>query len=260
MPEAIGAMDEVWGGREVPSRPRLFAKRAWFETKTLVARYPAIALPIARRRHGTVVDDRTQLVIEAFPRSGMTFAVVAFEMAQPHEIRVACHVHAPAQVIAATRRHIPALVLVREPEPTILSFVVRHPHVTMPQALRAYFRFYAPLLRHRDAFIVGSFGDVTADLGAVIRRVNARFGTAFEEFDHTPENVDRCFATISEAYGSRVRTDAELERSVARPSPERERIKQLLRQRYREPTLADARDRAESVHAAMIRPITDEGP
>jgi hypothetical protein len=184
----------------------------------------------------------------------MTFAVVAFEMAQPHEVQVACHVHAPAQVIAAVRRHIPVLVLVREPEPTILSFVIRHPHVTMRQALRAYVRFYAPLLRRRDAFVVGSFGDVTADLGVVIRHVNERFGTAFEEFDHTPENVDRSFAKISEAYGSRVGTEAELERSVARPSSERERIKQLLRERYREPKLAAARSRAESVHAALMQP------
>src|SRR5439155_1547547 len=83
--------------------------------------------------------------IEADPRSGMTLAVVAFEMARTRQVQVACHVHAPAQVIEAARRRIPALVLVREPEPTILSFVIRHPYVSMRQALRGYVRFYAPL-------------------------------------------------------------------------------------------------------------------
>jgi hypothetical protein len=251
LPEAAGDMDDVWEGREAAFRPRLLAKRAWFELKTVVAEYPSLALPIARRRHGTVVGDGTELVIEAFPRSGMTFAIVAFEMAQPREVEVACHVHAPAQVIAAVRRRVPALVLVREPEPTILSFVIRHPHVTMRQALRAYVRFHAPLLRYRDAFVVGSFDDVTTDLGAVIRRVNDRFGTTFAPFEHTPENVERSFASISDAYEGRTRSTAEMERNVARPSPERERIKQVLRERYREPRLAGGRERAESVHAAV---------
>ena len=83
----------------------------------MVAKYPSVALPIARRRHGIPVGDETELVIEAFPRSGMTFAVVAFEMAQTRQVRVACHVHAPAQVIEGARRRIPALVLVQPAEP-----------------------------------------------------------------------------------------------------------------------------------------------
>ena len=72
-----------------PSLPLLVVRRAVFEAKTVVAKYPGVALPIARRRHGIPVGDDTELVIEAFPRSGMTFAVVAFEMAQTRRVRVA---------------------------------------------------------------------------------------------------------------------------------------------------------------------------
>ena len=237
--------------REGPSPPLLVARRALFEAKTVVAKYPGVALPIARRRHGTPVGDETEFVIEAFPRSGMTFAVVAFEMAQTRQVQVACHVHAPAQVIAAARRRIPALVLVREPEPTILSFVIRHPHVSMRQALRGYVRFYAPLLRYRHRFVVGSFEDVTSDFGIVLREVNERFGSDFDEFRHTPENVERCFARISGEYQGRTATNAELERIVARPSAEREQLKDVLRERFREPRLTRGRQRAASVYEAI---------
>jgi hypothetical protein len=257
--EPVAAPEDAWPRREVPSRSRLLTKRAWFETKTIVARYPIVALPIARWRHGRPVDDGTEIVIEAFPRSGMTFAVVAFEMAQPAAVSVACHVHAPAQLIEASRRRLPALMLIREPEPTILSFVIRHPHVTMRQALRAYARFYEPLLGHRDDVVVSRFADVTADFGAVTRRVNMRFGTRFAEFAHTPANVDRAFASISSDYEGRTRSAAELERTVARPSAQRDRIKAALREGYRAPALARSRDRAESVYAAMTSAAATSG-
>jgi len=39
-------------------------RRGVFEAKTIIARYPAIALPIARRRHGEPVGPDTDLVIE----------------------------------------------------------------------------------------------------------------------------------------------------------------------------------------------------
>ena len=43
----------------------------------------------------------TELVIEAFPRSANTFATVAFQLSQPAPVRVAHHLHAPAQVTEA---------------------------------------------------------------------------------------------------------------------------------------------------------------
>jgi hypothetical protein len=254
LPDPIVGVDDAWAGRGIPSPPRLLAKRAWFEIKTVVAAHPSLALPVARRRHGIVVDRDSELVIEAFPRSGMTFAVVAFEMSQPRPVRVACHVHAPAQVIAAARMGVPALVLIRDPAATILSFVIRHPHVTMSQALRAYSRFHAPLLAYRDSFEIAAFEDVISDFGLVIRRVNDRFSTGFGEFVHTPQNVERCFAAISNDYRARTGSDAELERTIARPSEERRRIKESLREPYLAPTLADSRERAEALYAALIRP------
>ncbi len=229
-------------------------RRALFEIKTIVARYPALALPIARRRHGVPVGPDTEIVIEGFPRSGTSFAVAAFGLAQDRPVRVACHVHAPAQVVSGVRRSLPTLVITREPEATVLSFVIRNPHISMAQALRGYLRFYAPLLPYRRGFVVGLFGDVTSDFGAVIRRVNERFHTGFREFEHSEENVRICFEAIDEDYGRRLPPGPALERAVARPSELRDALKRSVQEGYRAVTLAGLRRRAEATYEALASP------
>ncbi len=226
------------------------ARRALYEVKGVVARYPSVALPIASRRHGVVVGRDTRIVIEGFPRSGTSFAVAAFDLAQEGTVRVACHVHAPAQVIAAVRRDLPAIVVIREPEDTVLSFVIRNPHLSVGQALRGYLRFYVPLMRLRERFVVGLFRDVTTDFGAVTRRVNQRFRTDFREFENTENNVAACFEAIDRDYRKRAE-GTPFERMVARPSELRRQIKQGLRGQYGAAGLASLRARAEDAYEAF---------
>src|SRR5439155_17059976 len=151
------AVRDVPGRRQTVTGARDLARRAAFEAKTLDARYPALAIPIARRRHGIPFGPRTDVVIEGFPRTGTSFAVAAFAMAQPRPLEVACHVHAPAQVIAAVRAGVPSLVIVREPEDTVLSYAIRNPHIPLAQAIRGYVRFYGPLVPLRRGFVTATF-------------------------------------------------------------------------------------------------------
>jgi hypothetical protein len=232
---------------------RTLARRLYHELKTVVARSPAVAIPIARLRHGVPVDGGTEIVIEGFPRTGTSFAVAAFRLAQPRPVAVACHVHAPAQVIAGVRRGLPVLLCVRDPEETVLSYAVRNPHLTLRQALRSYLRFYEPLLRHRAGVVVAPFERITTDLGGLILEVNARFGTDFAPFEHTEENVRACFEQIDEDYRRRV-SGLAFERQVARPSPVRERMKEELREAYRGPALAGVRARADAAYRALAGP------
>ena len=234
-------------------RLRLGARRAWYEVKTLVAPYPALAIPIARRRHGVPLAADTEIVIEGFPRTGTTFAEKAFAMAQGRPVRVACHVHAPAQLIGAARRGIPAIAIVRAPEETVLSFVIRHTHIPIRQALRGYIRFHEPLVRYRDRLVVAPFDEVTSDFGLVIRRVNERFGTSFLGFEPTDANARRVFQEIDRAYGGREERGDALERIVARPSETRREIKKGLQTEYRAPGLARLRARAERAFEALAR-------
>jgi len=135
-------------------------------------------------------------VIDGYTRSASTFAVYALQLAQDRPVRLAHHLHAPAQIIAATRACVPTLVLIREPRGAVMSEVVREPGVTLSDALAAYARFYSSLLPYRDRVVVGEFDAVTRDFGAVVRRLNARFGTSFREFVPTKVAVRECMEII----------------------------------------------------------------
>jgi hypothetical protein len=231
---------------------RGLVSRGLYEAKTLVAMHPAIAMPIARiRGRGVLIDQWTDILIEGYPRSANVFTTTAFAMAQGRPVRVAHNVHAPAHVIAAVRAGIPSLVLVREPEDAVLRVVVRKQNVTIAQALRAYVRFYRPLLRWRHGFVVGHFPDVTTNLGAVIRRVNERFGTDFAEFDHTAENAQVCFDAMGRHWRARVDSAELLERYVNRPSEVRRRWVATLAPAYRAPDLRHLRYEADLLHAVL---------
>ena len=146
--------------------------------RSRLAEHPRLYLPIARRKYpDAVLSADTELLIEGFTRSAVTFATIAFQLAQPEPVRVAHTLHAAGHVMAAARRGIPSLVIIREPEETVLSAVVREPYVGLERALAAYTRFYAKLQALRGSIVVARFDTVVHDFGSVIRAVNQRFGT-----------------------------------------------------------------------------------
>ena len=157
--------------------------------RTVVSERPAIYLPFARRKYPgpspEVISHETEFVIDGYTRCASTFAVYAFQLAQPRPVRMAHHLHAPAQLIAAAKADIPTLVLIRDPAGAILSQVIREPGVSIRDALFSYTRFYDKLEPHRSSYVVADFEQTTTAFGHVIRRVNERFGTSYAEFDHT---------------------------------------------------------------------------
>ncbi|HYT30505.1 MAG TPA: hypothetical protein VEN82_06985, partial [Actinomycetota bacterium] len=73
-----------------PARKAL--SRVLYEAKTVVARHPSLALPVARLRgHGVLVRPETDVLIEGYPRSANSFSVAAFGLAQPREVEIAHH-------------------------------------------------------------------------------------------------------------------------------------------------------------------------
>ena len=67
----------------------------------------------------------TQLLIDGYFRSGNTFALRAFSVAQPAPVKIACHTHAAATIKLAVKRNIPALILLRAPADTAVSAVLK---------------------------------------------------------------------------------------------------------------------------------------
>lgn len=208
---------------------------------SLLVNQPALYLPISRWRWRNVPgipDDpgdtrpvplrkSTAIVIEGQPRSANTFAVIAFRLAQRQPVEIAHHLHSASQVLEGVRRSLPTLVLVREPEEAIMSRVISHPPITPAQALIDYVRFHRAILNVRHGYVVAPFDQVTSNFGKVIEGINERFQTTFDLFQHTEENVQRCFTLIDGRFERQGR--AVPQRLVAHPSTERRQLKDMMR-------------------------------
>jgi hypothetical protein len=194
------------------------------ELQLYAGKHPALFSTLYRMKQDhRVVRPDTQLVIEGFPRSANTFSVYAFYQAQHEDVRIAHHLHYPAQVLRAAQWRIPALVLIRKPKDAVTSLLMRDPQ-PVGQALKHYVMFYRTIARYREAYVVGRFEEVTANYGAVIERINDRFGTRFSIFDHTEENVKKVYSRIEHMHmtrnGGRVS-----ETKIARPSTAKDEMR-----------------------------------
>jgi|SRR6185437_3200306 len=258
-------------------------RRARHRFRTRLSESPTLYLPLARLKYPgpspEVIGPATELVIDGYTRCASTFAVYALQLAQPGPVRLAHHLHAPAQLVAAAQAGVPALAVIREPREAILSQLVREPDVALRDALIAYTRFYRRLLPCRDRMVVADFDEVTTDFGAVTRRVNDRFGTAFAEFEPTEQNTKRCFELIKlrgtlspvllgfesgtvtaedllPEIGPLTRRSQEQAGQGAAwvPSGDRDRSKAALQEQWEQPGLTLLRERAQWVYQAFRRP------
>jgi hypothetical protein len=215
---------------------------------------PTVYPPLARLRHRDEPNWRLspvpELVIEGIGRSGNTFVVDAFERAQPTPVRVLHHTHSAGLVIRAAELSVPILLLVREPSQVVVSQMILR-GVPARAVFDAWVRFHRRLLPYRDRMVIGSFEEVTTDLGVVVDRVNARFGTAFERFDHSDAAVSGVFDAIDAR--NRARFGGQIEdRWVAKPTDAREEVKAELRAELGSPRIARVRAEAGSLYRSFV--------
>ncbi len=232
-----------------------------YAARIALSSYPSLFLPYARYRYraddeSRVVGPGTDIVIEGFQRSGNTFAVVAFRSAQPRPVRVAHHLHAAAQIKQGVRLGIPVLLLIRDPDDCAVSHLIRNPHVGPRSIFESWVRFHRQLHALRSRVVTAPFEEVTTNLGAVIDRVNERYGASFARFEHTPENVEAVFRSIERGHARLhgAANGAVVETRVARPSPRRAELEREVRQRLEAPALASLRERAGREYRSWVPP------
>lgn len=173
-----------------------------FEARSLIAREPLLAWP----HHFTVwwtqhkvgeyinieecrVGQDTEFVLDGFQGSGNSFATVAFKRCQRRTVNLAHHLHSPAQIIKAVHLEIPTLITIREPRGAALSLTSRWPYVTVQQALRSYIRFYTKIEPYVEHLVLSPFEKTTGHLDEVFAEVNRKFGTQFDLFLHSEEDM-----------------------------------------------------------------------
>jgi len=177
----------------IGSRPHLF-----FPLYNLMYRF--------KRNNEQLVSTSTEIVIEGFPKSANSFAVAAFQASQKNPVKIAHHIHLPAQIIRSTQLKIPTLVLIRNPTDAIVSMCTTKAELNalgysikkLPpfhQLLKYYITFYSTIKPYKDSYTIGYFKEVTADFGKIIHKINKKFDTDFSQFSHTPDNVNSVLDT-----------------------------------------------------------------
>jgi hypothetical protein len=176
-----------------------------------------------------LVNDDTDICIEGFPRSANSFAVAAFRHAQDEPVGIAHHNHVPAPVLTAVQNGLPTVVLIRDPVEAVISNrglqlqigAVEDKempmHVSFKAQLKAWKSFYETIWPYREQVVIAPFEVVIDDFGLIVERVNTRFGTEFDRFEHTTPNVEA--VRSSRGYH-------------ALPSEQRSALKQQARERF----------------------------
>lgn len=216
-----------------------------------VARTPYVwdvAMLIRPAKRSTLAGRHTAIVIDGFLRSGNTYSVAAFQVANGFAPHVGHHLHGGAHVRRAVRLGLPTVVLIRKPADAVSSYLVRRPSLTPDDALLEYLDFYRTAWPARDGFVVAPFAQVVSDFGGVTDRVNARFGTGFARFSGDPESHAAALALVEEM--NRQECGGELvETHVGRPSAARERRKEQVQDLMQRPRSQELLARADEMFA-----------
>ena len=216
-------------------------KQYYFLLRRLVWGVPSLYLPVLNLRNlvkGTIIESSelnprlhpnaraithkgTDIVVEAFQRSGNTFAEIAIRYAQSEALDIAHHHHSPAQIVKAAELGIPTLVIIRGPKSAVISARQRVSKTTCAILLRDYISFYTTIWPHRSFFFVARFEDVTSDFGSVIAKMNSKLGTNFVLFVHDDKSESDIFSEIEKRNSTLFGGGQVVESMVARPSKSR---------------------------------------
>ena len=219
-----------------------------FPLRVFLGQYPQIFYPLYNlvpvNRRLSVRND-TDIVIEGFPRSANTFAVLAFTSSQKSSVKISHHMHVPAQIIKAAKLKIPALVVIRNPKDSAISYVIRKPELSLRTILNCYTSYHKAIYPYRRDYVLATFEEVITEFSKSIRRVNDKFGVDF--IPHTPSGVD-----LEDIFKRADRLEGGDQAKTARPSQERAALKQVLKQEILNPKLEESLKSAELVYEKFL--------
>lgn len=191
----------------------MVASTRWRDlARSAVGRFPALYLFVQRQRdarrlarlgrtqaRAAVLAPDTDIVIEGFPRSANSWSVRVFRLWQAGRVKIAHHQHHEAHVIAACWQGVPVLVLVRDPADAIRSFAQMEPDLDPARALERWIVFHEAVEPLAQRIVFATFDQAISDLGAVVERVNARFGTRFAHGATDAKLFDQVTSRMAEA-------------------------------------------------------------
>ena len=143
------------------------------------------------------VTSSTDICIEGYPRSANTYAVYAFKLSNSN-VNVGHHHHVPAQIIRSVVMQIPTVVVIRNPEEAVASFLVFQSSIKADMYLKAYTKFYQPIIPLLDRVIVASFHTITRDFNQIIQAVNNKYRTSYHLIADLDQRQGEIFRKLKE--------------------------------------------------------------
>jgi len=236
----------------MPALTRGLRPRVTRAARQLLERSPRWYPRYQLRRFGPAMSPllpTTRLVISGAQGSGNTYVREAILLANPG-IQIASHAHSWTEVANAVRRGIPTVFLAREPVDACASRLARwERHTTPAWVLDDYARLYERVRPFVDGIVVVDFQTAVADVGGLVRSVNAKFGSDFVPFDdaaRAAEVLEHLQSMAAAKHGSRAAARG------AGPSDERDQAKLRLREALQAADLAPRLARCERAYRALV--------
>lgn len=194
------------------------------------------------------LNSQTDIVIDAFPRSGNSFATVAFQTAQTKKVAVAHHFHAAASILYAAKRSIPVLTFIRNPDDACVSFALLRRTADLRSVFQEYLTFYELILPVREKLVVARFETVIRDLGIVVQKLNEVYGTDFTPFLHTPENAAHVEAILAKRTTRKFGADGLAQGHGETPSAAKNALKAVIATMLHDDSIQEVRQRTQAVY------------
>lgn len=200
--------------------------------------------------HKWVITKEHEIVIEGFPRCANSFSVRAFQFSNDsgRKVKIATHLHTTATILLGVKWGIPTLVLIRDPECAVPSWLGLGVQLKKTNLLSAgkgrirshvaywthrYTEFYNKLIAVQSRVVVGDFDLVIQDFNQIITALNEKFQRNYLPFEHNKENVSKIFDAAKVHLS---------------PSAERDALKDTFKEFYFSKENEARRQKAKSVY------------
>ncbi|MGB5943444.1 MAG: hypothetical protein WBG71_11235 [Leeuwenhoekiella sp.] len=229
-----------------------------FRLKRTLEKYPGLYMAVARNyaalrrdQSGRVLNNKSVVCIEGFPRCASSFAWHAFIKYTGLENNIATHLHSSAQIIAAVDAKIPTIVTIRHPKKCITSLQalslqyqgdLDKPLIyPLPYDLNWYISFYESLLSIKDQIVIADFDETINNFSAILNRLNKMHGSPFQLSEQ-----------INDQELSAVILEESKDQGHLGPNENRDAIKKELSQNYDNAPFQDLKEKAEEVYREFI--------
>lgn len=173
-----------------------------------------------------LVTNRTDLVLEGFPRSGNSFLMCYMSIYNP-DLCIAHHLHMIGQFAIARRFEVPSVLLVRNPVDAVSSLLVADPPLGVERATDWWIYYHRRLIPHRERLLILPFESFIGDPQESVNMVAKFSGLKIDAPDYNQSVRERVRKALVSAPGYH---EKKMPNLIAVPTPEKDALKKTIRE------------------------------